>query len=172
MARDNNFPSKRARTIAGIAVVSFSLLIAVSLAGIGFAQAASSSAEYQYGKITICHKTGSKTHPWVTITISKNAWPAHQRHGDKLGPCPPATPNPAKGKGHGKDNGHKTTTTTTTTTATPTTTTPTQGPGNSGDHGKGGDNGNGNGGGNGQGNGGDHGNAGGNGGDKGKGKGK
>ena len=40
-------------------------------------------------KITICHharsKNGAVKH--VTIRISRNAWKAHQRHGDSLGPC-------------------------------------------------------------------------------------
>jgi hypothetical protein len=34
------------------------------------------------GKTTICHATGSATNPYVTITISNNAIPAHQRHQD------------------------------------------------------------------------------------------
>jgi hypothetical protein len=34
------------------------------------------------GKTTICHATGSTTNPYVTITISNNAVPAHQRHQD------------------------------------------------------------------------------------------
>jgi hypothetical protein len=41
-------------------------------------------------KITICHhtkhkSTGATKH--VTITISRSAWPAHQKHGDTMGPC-------------------------------------------------------------------------------------
>jgi hypothetical protein len=44
-----------------------------------------SSAQGQYGKkVTICHHTGSGT---VTITVSVNALPAHQAHGDTIGPC-------------------------------------------------------------------------------------
>ena len=33
------------------------------------------------GEITICHKGKN------TITISESAWPAHQAHGDTVGPC-------------------------------------------------------------------------------------
>ena len=40
------------------------------------------------GKVTICHHTHSKKHPFHTITVSANAVPAHLRHGDTLGPCP------------------------------------------------------------------------------------
>jgi len=48
-----------------------------------------SAAQYQYGgKVAICHHTHSKKHPHHTITISRNALPAHLRHGDTIGPCP------------------------------------------------------------------------------------
>ena len=63
-----------------------------------FAQS-SSPAQIQY-KITICHHTHSKKNPTVTISISNKAWPAHQRHGDTLGPCAHAK----KAKAHGKAN--------------------------------------------------------------------
>jgi hypothetical protein len=50
------------------------------------------------GKMTICHATGSATNPYVTITISNNAIPAHRRHQDGRdiipatgGTCPGAT---------------------------------------------------------------------------------
>jgi hypothetical protein len=50
--------------------------------------AAQSSAAAQYvGKVTICHHTGSPNHPFVTITISRNALQAHLKHGDTIGPC-------------------------------------------------------------------------------------
>jgi hypothetical protein len=39
-------------------------------------------------KVTICHRTGSSSHPWVEITVSRNALPAHQAHGDII-PAPP-----------------------------------------------------------------------------------
>jgi hypothetical protein len=50
-------------------------------------------ASDQYaGKTTICHRTGSRKHPFVVITVSNNALPAHRRHGDTLagpgGTCP------------------------------------------------------------------------------------
>lgn len=46
------------------------------------------SAQYEYPKkVTICHHTGSQTNPTVTITVSRNALPAHFAHGDTLGPC-------------------------------------------------------------------------------------
>lgn len=57
-----------------------------------------SPAANQYGgKTTICHRTLSDTNPWVLISVSDNAIPAHKEHGDTLpgpgGTCPgPAIP--------------------------------------------------------------------------------
>ena len=42
-------------------------------------------------KVTICHRTKSKKNPYVTIRVSRNAVPAHLRHGDGLGACPRAS---------------------------------------------------------------------------------
>jgi hypothetical protein len=42
---------------------------------------------YKGGKVTICHKTGSRRHPRVTIRVSERAVRAHLRHGDRLGRC-------------------------------------------------------------------------------------
>ena len=57
--------------------------------------------------VTICHATGSLTHPYVTITVAKSALAAHQTHQDRRDiipapskGCPPnltfpgPTPNP------------------------------------------------------------------------------
>jgi len=35
-------------------------------------------------KVTICHKPNKQA---LTLSVSKNAVPAHLRHGDHLGPC-------------------------------------------------------------------------------------
>jgi len=63
------------------------------------------------GKETICHATHSDTNPYVDITVSKNAIPAHDRHQDDediipapSGGCPGGTAGTA-GE-HGNDNEH------------------------------------------------------------------
>ena len=49
-------------------------------------------------KVTICHRTHSKKKKWVKIRVSKNALPAHLKHGDfivnKEHPCPPSKKHP------------------------------------------------------------------------------
>ena len=52
------------------------------------------------GKTTFCHATGSKTNPFVTITTSNNALPAHGRHQDGRDIIPaPAGGCPGAGTG-------------------------------------------------------------------------
>jgi hypothetical protein len=69
------------------------------------------SSGSQYGssckqyRVQICHRTHSKKHPWVKITVSNRALKAHLRHGDTLPPCstqPAAKTKHGKGHGHGK----------------------------------------------------------------------
>src|SRR5438128_6317459 len=119
--------------IRGVASATIALGILAGLAvvaGVGFAATNSSGSaayQYQYGhKVVICHHTGSKSHPTVTISIDQHALPAHLKHGDTVGACQ-TTPTvstaakPGKSKAHGKSK-HQTTTTSTTSTTTAATT--------------------------------------------------
>ncbi len=73
--------SRRSR-LAGAAVsTAAALAVFAALGGVGLASVAVGVAQYQYGKVTICHKGKN------TISISVNAWPAHAAHGDTEGPC-------------------------------------------------------------------------------------
>jgi hypothetical protein len=64
------------------------------LAGVGYAaglvqfkHSSATSAQYPPSKVTICHHTHSQHNPFVTITVSEHALPAHLRHGDTVGAC-------------------------------------------------------------------------------------
>jgi hypothetical protein len=83
MRKERRFGVRRARIVVGTSVLTVALAAAGVLVGVGFATAAPPLE----GKYTICHVTGSKKHASQTITISPNAWPAHERHGDTLGEC-------------------------------------------------------------------------------------
>jgi hypothetical protein len=65
------------------------------LAGVGYAaglvhlkHSSATSAQYPPSKVTICHHTHSQHNPFVTITVSEHALPAHLGHGDTIGACP------------------------------------------------------------------------------------
>jgi ABC-type sugar transport system substrate-binding protein len=57
-----------------------------AVGGIGAGGGSVASAQYQYGKVTICHVAGQSGNR-VTITVAASAVPAHLDHGDTLGPC-------------------------------------------------------------------------------------
>ena len=83
-------PRKTPRIAAAAVLVACMLVAVAALGGVGHAQNVISSAQGAYGKVTICHKGKN------TISISKSAWPAHQRHGDTLGTCAAAKAKKAK----------------------------------------------------------------------------
>lgn len=99
------------RKLRYAAVGVLAALATTSLVGLGYAASAkgpASAAQYQY-KVTICHHTKGKggTHH-VTITVSRNALPAHQRHGDTIGPCNSAQAQAAHSKKTHVKKFHKT----------------------------------------------------------------
>jgi len=93
------------RRLIGAAVVSGLLLVPLGVFGSSaLAHGRPSGAQYQY-KVTICHHTHSRHHPWVMITISNRAFAAHLlRHHDQLPPCPTMVPT-GHHHGHGHDQG-------------------------------------------------------------------
>jgi hypothetical protein len=98
------------RVLVAGAVSAALLTPLVVFGGVGFAKSSPSAAQYQYGKTTLCHRTHSKKHPRVTITVGNAAVPAHLRHGDTLGPCPTtgtSSPGHTKGNGHESGKGHE-----------------------------------------------------------------
>lgn len=58
-------------------------ILVPGLASSGVADARAPQADA--GKVTICHKTGSETNPWVIITISANGLNGHfnEKHHDQ-----------------------------------------------------------------------------------------
>jgi hypothetical protein len=88
---------------AGAAAVA-ALFAFAALGGVGVGQSAIGAAQYKADKVKICHKAGPNGKR-VTITVSANAWPAHQRHGDTLGACTQTATQSSKGKGNGKGKG-------------------------------------------------------------------
>jgi hypothetical protein len=80
----------RAR-FAAVAVIAGAF---ACLAGVGYAaglvhfkHSSATSAQYPPSKVTICHHTHSQHNPFVTITVSEHALPAHLGHGDTVGAC-------------------------------------------------------------------------------------
>ena len=79
---------------ARVGLASATAISAVAVGGmfaaVGFAGGSGPATQYQYGdgKVTICHHTkGQRGGKHVTIRVSRNAVPAHMRHGDTVGAC-------------------------------------------------------------------------------------
>jgi hypothetical protein len=90
--------------LAGLVAGAVAIGFVAALVGAAVSPAGTHSAAHQYQydkKVTICHRTGSKKNPFVTIRVSRNAVRSHLRHGDRLGSCS------KRGKGkskHGRDS--------------------------------------------------------------------
>jgi hypothetical protein len=89
-----NFNGRRARLLAGLAVTAALFVPLTVFGGSALARSTAAASEYQYSgssqyqyRVQICHRTGSKKHPFHTITVSSKAVAAHVRHGDHVGPC-------------------------------------------------------------------------------------
>src|SRR5919201_5433285 len=84
---------RRARFLTA-ALIAVTVGVLVSLGGIGYAarilhvsHQSPTAREYPPAKVTICHHTHSQKNPFVTITVSEHALPAHLGHGDTVGAC-------------------------------------------------------------------------------------
>ncbi|HEX8488984.1 MAG TPA: hypothetical protein VF642_10615 [Propionibacteriaceae bacterium] len=66
-------------------------LAALLMAASAGAAVGGTSASGGSGNVTICHATGSASHPYVLITVSKSALAAHRDHQDRrdIIPAPP-----------------------------------------------------------------------------------
>jgi hypothetical protein len=97
-------------------ILTAAALASAALAGFGALSLGPAAASQYPKKVTVCHRTHSKKHPWVKISISTHALKAHLRHGDFVvdatHPCPPNVPvsigaknkNKHQGKHSGKGN--------------------------------------------------------------------
>ena len=82
----------RRRITLGVAAGVVAAFAVAGMASVGAAvsPAGQAASAKQYAdKVTICHRTGSKKNPFVTIRVSQNALKAHLKHGDSLGACGP-----------------------------------------------------------------------------------
>ena len=100
--------------VAGVAtLLTGAALASAAVAGMRALDLGPAAAsQYPGKKVTVCHRTHSKKHPWVKIRISRHALRAHLRHGDFVvdvtHPCPPATTASAKKNKHqGKGKHHQ-----------------------------------------------------------------
>lgn len=112
-------PARRAAVVTAMTLVPLAVF-----GGVGLAKGNPSGSDDQYGpsggqyaKVSVCHHTGSKKHPWHRIDVAMPAWThGHSHHGDfqidASHPCPPPmTSAPTAPTTHGNsgdhgDNGH------------------------------------------------------------------
>jgi hypothetical protein len=102
---------------AAAGAVALAVAALASVGGVGYAarlvgvsNISPVAAQYPPSKVTICHHTHSQKNPFVTITVSERALPAHLGHGDTVGPCPQNSLTPEQGEKlvqqHGKAQHH------------------------------------------------------------------
>ena len=98
------------------AVSAATVVVGAALASAGFAglralDLGPAAAQQYPKKVTICHRTHSKKHPWVKIRVSRNALKAHFRHGDFVvdatHPCPPTGASANAKHKHKHKNNHQ-----------------------------------------------------------------
>src|SRR5436190_5775201 len=93
--------------LTGVAtLVTGAALASAALAGIRALDLGPAAASQYPKKVTVCHRTHSKKHPWVKIRISRHAVRAHLRHGDfvvdETHPCPSRSAKQHKHHSKGK----------------------------------------------------------------------